>query len=75
MTIIPIMTGAFVTVSKGLLKGLDDLEVGGQSEYWESWILEETSCHSNSTETPSANTDVKNPKGVNNNNFVTLTCA
>ena len=30
--------------------------------------LEETCCYSNSSEKPSANTDVKNSKGVNNNN-------
>ena len=30
--------------------------------------LEETCCHPNSSEKPSANTDVKNYKGVNNNN-------
>ena len=30
--------------------------------------IEETCCHSNSTEKPSANTDVKNSKGVNNDN-------
>ena len=30
MTIIPIMIGAFGTVTKGLLKGLEDLEVGGR---------------------------------------------
>ena len=29
MTIIPIAIGAFGTVTKGLLKGLEDLEVGG----------------------------------------------
>ena len=29
MTIIPIVIGAFGTVTKGLLKGLEDLEVGG----------------------------------------------
>ena len=28
VTIIPIVTGAFGTVTKGLLKGLDDLEIG-----------------------------------------------
>ena len=28
VTIIPIVIGAFGTVTKGLLKGLDDLEVG-----------------------------------------------
>ena len=32
MTIIPIVIGAFGTVIKGLLKGLDDLEVGGRVE-------------------------------------------
>ena len=40
--------------------------------YWErpeeSWKLEETSCHSNSCERPSANTNVKNSQCVNNNN-------
>ena len=28
----PIVIGAFVTVAKGLLKGLEDLEIGGQVE-------------------------------------------
>ena len=32
VTIIPILTGAFATVTKGLLKGLEDLEVGGRVE-------------------------------------------
>ena len=32
VTIIPIVIGAFVTITKGLLKGLDDLEVGGRVE-------------------------------------------
>ena len=30
VTIIPIVIGAFGTVTKGLLKGLEDLEVGGR---------------------------------------------
>ena len=30
VTIIPIMIGAFGTVTKGLLKGLEDLKVGGR---------------------------------------------
>ena len=39
-------------------------------EYWEeSWRLEETSCRLNSSERPSANPDVKNCQGVNNNNY------
>ena len=75
------MIGAFGTVTKGLLKGLDDLEVGGRvetiqtselferPEYWEeSWRLEETCCHSNSCERPSANADVKNTQGINDKN-------
>ena len=81
VTIVPIVIGAFGTVTKGLLKSLEDLEVGKRVEtiqttallrrpkYWEeSWRLEETCCHSNSSEKPSAGADVKNSKGVNNNN-------
>ena len=30
VTIIPIVIGAFGTVTKGLFKGLEDLEVGGR---------------------------------------------
>ena len=32
VTIIPIVTGAFCTVTKGLLKGLEDLEIRGRAE-------------------------------------------
>ena len=32
VTIIPIVIGAFGTVTKGLLKGLEDLEVGDREE-------------------------------------------
>ena len=32
LTIIPIVIGAFGTLTKGLQKGLEDLEVGGQVE-------------------------------------------
>ena len=72
LTIVPIVIGALGTITKGLLKGLEDLEVGGRvesiqttallrTESWdESWRLEETCCHSNSSEKPSANADVKN---------------
>ena len=58
---------------KGLLKGLEDLEVGGRAETIQTTTLlktdrilrrvlenEETCCHSNSSERPSANADVKN---------------
>ena len=61
VTIIPIVIGAFGTVTKGLLKGLEDLEVEGRvkhcgerSEYREeSWRPEETCYLSNSGERPS----------------------
>ena len=39
MTIIPIVIGAFGTVTKGLLKGLDDLEVGGRVETTQTTAL------------------------------------
>ena len=60
------------------------MEVGGRvdttrqhywerAEYWEeSWRLEETCCHSNSSERQSADADVKNSKGVDNSNFIDL---
>ena len=32
VTIIPIMIGAFGTITKGLLKGLEDLEIRGRME-------------------------------------------
>ena len=69
VTIILIVIGAFGTESKGLLKGLEDLEVGGRvetiqttsSQYWEEcWRLEETGCYSKSSERPSAKNDLKN---------------
>ena len=32
VTIVPIVIGALGTITKGLLKGLEDLEIGGQVE-------------------------------------------
>ena len=32
VTIVPIVIGAFATITKGLLKGLEDLQVGGRVE-------------------------------------------
>ena len=65
VTIIPIVIGAFGTVTKGLLKGLEYLEIRERPEYREeSWRLEETWCRSNSSEEPSAKTDVKNSQGT-----------
>ena len=76
VTIIPIVIAAFGTVTKGLLKELEDLEYKWRPsklqhywelpEYWEeSGRLEETCCHSNSNEKPSAKNDVKNSLRVN----------
>ena len=42
MTIIPIVIGAFGTVTKGLLKGLEDFEVGGRVETIQTTVLLET---------------------------------
>ena len=70
MTITPIVIGAFRNITKRLLKGLEDLEVGGGVETIQTTALLrtarilrrvlETCCHPNSSEKPSANTDVKN---------------
>ena len=72
VTIIPIVIGAFSTVTEGLIKGLGDLEAGRRletskllhywerPEYWEeSWRLEETCSHSNFSKRPSADSDEK----------------
>ena len=37
--IIPIVIGAFGTVTKGLLKGLEDLEIGGRVEIIQTTAL------------------------------------
>ena len=71
MTMIQIVIGALETVTKGLIKGLEDLEIRGlveiiqttvfldRPEYGEeSWRLD-TCCHLNSNERPLANADVK----------------
>ena len=61
VTLIPIVTGAPGTNPKGLVRELEDIEIGGhRPEYKEKfWRLEETCCHSNSSEKPSAKPDVK----------------
>ena len=78
-----IVIGAFGTVTKGLLKGLEDLKIRGWVETIQTTaslrtarILRrvlETCCHSNSSERPSANAGVKNSQGVNNDNNNVLT--
>ena len=70
MTFIPIVIGVISTVTKELVKELEDLKIRGRvetiqiitlAEYWEeSTRLDETCCHSNSSEWQSANADVKN---------------
>ena len=42
VTIIPIVIGAFGTVTKGLQKGLGDLEVGGRVETFQTTTLSRT---------------------------------
>ena len=76
VTILPIVICTLGTVTKGLVKGMEDLEIKKWVETIQttallrsvrilrkSWILEET-CHSNSSERPSANADVKNTQAV-----------
>ena len=75
VTVIPIVISAFGTVTKGLVKGLEDLEIRRcmetiqttalLSEYWdESWRLEETCCPSNSSKRAAALADGKNSQEV-----------
>ena len=72
VTIIPIVIGTFGTVTKGLLKGLEIWKLATEwrpskqehywklPEYWEeSWRLEETCCHSISSDIHSSYSDVK----------------
>ena len=81
VTIIPIVIYAFGTVTKVLLQGLEDLEVGGRVETIQTTaILGTARILRRVLETwwdllslklqwkPSANADVKNSKRVNNNN-------
>ena len=42
VTIIPIVIGAFGTITKGLLKGLEDLEAGGRAETIQTTALLKT---------------------------------
>ena len=79
MTAILIVIGTFGTVTKGLVQGLEDLEITGQIETVQTtaWlrstrilrrVLEETCCHSISLEKPLANAGEKNLKKSYNNN-------
>ena len=78
VVVIPIVFGDLGTVTKGLVEGLEDLKIRGQVETIQTTVLlrsarilkrvQETCCHSNSIEKPSANAGVKNSKNNNNNN-------
>ena len=81
VTIVPIVIGALGTVTKGLLKGLEDLEVGGRVETIQMTALLRTARILRRVQEtwvdllslklqwkPSANTDVENSKWVNDNN-------
>ena len=70
VTIIPIVIGAFGTVTKGLLKGLENMErvktIQTKALLRTARILRrvlDTWCYSNSSERPSASTNVKNSNG------------
>ena len=73
-----IVIGALGTVTKELLKGLEDLEIRGRVETIQTTTLLrlvrilrsvlETYYHSNFNERQSANADVKNSQGVKNYN-------
>ena len=62
VTIMPTVIGTFGTVTKGLLKGLEDIEVDGRVETIQTTALLrtariprrvlETCCHSNSSDRP-----------------------
>ena len=81
MTIIAIVIGALGTLTTGLKRWLELLEMSGNSrpfrsqvcwDRWEysevSWRLEKTCCHTDSRESVSVNAVVKTRKEYNNNN-------
>ena len=79
VTVIPIVIGAFGTVTKWLIKELEDLKIRGQVVTIQTIALLrsarilETCCHLNSSEKPSPNANVKNAKRtLNNNTWVSL---
>ena len=70
VSVIPIVTSTFSTVTKGLVQGLEDLEIRGRVETIQTTVLlrsarilrriQETCCHSDSCGKPSVNAGVKN---------------
>ena len=79
VTIIPIVIGALGTVTEGLLKGLEDLEIKGRVETIQTSTLLrsvrilrrvlKSCCHSNFSERPSVNTRCEKLPRSNNNNI------
>ena len=78
VTVSPIIIGAFGTVTKWLVQGLECLEIGERVETIKATallrstrilrrVLEKTSCHSNSSGRPSAKAGMKNSQRSNNN--------
>ena len=66
VTVIPIVIDALGTVPKGLVRGLEELEIGGRIEtilttvlLKSTRILVETCCHSDSNEILSANAGLR----------------
>ena len=73
VTVIAIIIGALGTISKGLERGVEELEIGGRAETIQTTALlrstkilrlEETCCHLDSSERVSVNAGVKNSQGV-----------
>ena len=75
VTVIPIVISALGTFTEGLVQELEELEIRGRmktiqttallgSARIESWRLEETCCHSDSSGKSFANAGVKTLKGV-----------
>ena len=66
VTFIQIVIGVFGTTTKGLIQGLEDLEIRGSVDTIQTTTLlrilrpEETCCHSNSCERSSELADAKN---------------
>ena len=80
VTFIPVVIGAIGTLTKGLVKGLEDIEITEQVEtllrsarilrrVLKTW---EICCHSNSSERPSAIADVKTLREQNTNKMSNL---
>ena len=78
-TILSIVIGVLCTVTKGLIQGLEDLEITGRVENIQTtallrsareefWSLIGTCCHSKSSERLLPNADVKNSRSNYNTN-------